>query len=718
MNYTGQFKNINNTLYQIDIDINNGITGSTEMVLDGEPFKVDYNAGETIYEPLKLSNSTCSILSSSYLFDIYSSTAQGTKLTLKNVDSNSVEWVGYVTPNIYTQAFEQPIEQIDLEAIDGLSTLENYTYNQIDFNGKKIKSLQDILIQCIKQCNCYNHIYINQNNSLTSSIDKTKIIDKLFIAEQNFFNSDSTPATDTTPAIAASSMNYKEVLSEILKYLGYTIIAFGDSVYILDYDYISNSYSNYSTYSTTNNWLTYSTGTTNLIDVHSITNDSFKAAGGTIELDTTYNQISIKTSLFKEDSLIPDFFDVNHLNNITLNTHYWEDALYPEVNGYKQNLKYFKNDMYNYIWYDNDVNWNNITIGDNITVSNLTNNIGAIVTQQFSYKLSDPAPTSKSYSNYIQLVRHLTFSPTAAQNVAMPVLRTIVGSIPNNSYLFDNYNINISGSALWMTNDKMKQYYIDPSVVGKYDTDFLEEDINLTAKIQIGNKYWNGTNWTTTDSTFKILFAKGTETHLFNKWFNIKNSVTRAQLNVSGQLIPIHLYDQLIGDIELTLYTPKSIETDGDFIQIDNVFIKDLSFKLVKENLGKNDETDTEYLNVINSNFVNKFSDLSFKVCSQTNKGMNYSSVIELSDIGTYKYNSGIFNKSLNKSQLQEYNIIEKYVDQYSTPKKILNLTLGNNYYPYTLFNCSLFPADKYIINKMSIDYYNSNNLVTIVEKI
>ena len=144
MNYTGQFKNIKNTLYQIDIDVNNGITGSTEIVLAGEPFKVDYNAGDTIYSPLKLSNATCSILSSSYLFDIYSSTAQGTKLTLKNVDLNSVEWVGYITPNIYTQGFEQQIEQIDLEAIDGLSTLDNYTYNQIDIDNKKIKSLQDI----------------------------------------------------------------------------------------------------------------------------------------------------------------------------------------------------------------------------------------------------------------------------------------------------------------------------------------------------------------------------------------------------------------------------------------------------------------------------------------------------------------------------------------------------------------------------------------------
>ena len=310
MNYTGQFKNINNTLYQIDIDVNNGVTGSTEIVLAGEPFKVEYNSNGTIYEPLKLSNATCSILSSSYMFDIYSSTAQGTKLTLKNVDTNSVEWVGYVTPNIYTQGFETTIEQIDLEAIDGLSTLENYNYNQIDSDNKKIKSFENILIHLISKCNCYNHIYVNQNNSLISSIDKLKIIDKLFISEQNFYNDDATYTTFDT------SMTNKEVLTEMLQYLGYTIVAYGDSVYLLDYDYIKNGYTNYTVYSTSNNWSTYTTGTIILNDIHSITSDSFKSNGGTIELDTTYNQIAIKTSVYKNESLLPDFFDDKLLSNI------------------------------------------------------------------------------------------------------------------------------------------------------------------------------------------------------------------------------------------------------------------------------------------------------------------------------------------------------------------------------------------------------------------
>ena len=186
-------------------------------------------------------------------------------------------------------------------------------------------------------------------------------------------------------------------------------------------------------------------------------------------------------------------------------------------------------------------------------------------------------------------------------------------------------------------------------------------------------------------------------------------------IDANGQLIPIKATDSLIGDVEFTLYTPQNIIPK---FRVDNVFLKDFKIEIVKQNLENNSDTDTQYVNVINSNFVNEFSELSFKVCSQTNKGMNYSSIIEKNDIGVYKYNQSIFNKSLNKDQLQEHNIIEKYVNQYSIPKKILNLTLENCYFPYTLFDYSLFPTDKYIVSKMSIDYFNNNNLLTIVEKI
>jgi hypothetical protein len=91
MIYTGQFKSINNTLYQVDINVNDGNNGTSEIIFSDEPFKIELNTNSTIYEPLKLSNATCTIISDSYNFNLYSATAQGTKMTLKDVDNNLIK---------------------------------------------------------------------------------------------------------------------------------------------------------------------------------------------------------------------------------------------------------------------------------------------------------------------------------------------------------------------------------------------------------------------------------------------------------------------------------------------------------------------------------------------------------------------------------------------------------------------------------------------------
>ena len=200
-----------------------------------------------------------------------------------------------------------------------------------------------------------------------------------------------------------------------------------------------------------------------------------------------------------------------------------------------------------------------------------------------------------------------------------------------------------------------------------------------------------------------------------NKWFSVKNQVQYQDfISETGQKIPIKATDQIFGDINFMLYTPQNVIPHH---RVDNVFLKDFTVKLVNQNSEKDTATDTQYLNVIDTNYINQFSDLDFKICSQTNKGLNYSSVIQLNDDGTYSYNNAINNKALNKTQLQEYNIIEKYVNQYSEPQKKLNITLANNYKPFSLFTCGLYPDDKYIVDKMSIDYYNDTNLLTIINK-
>jgi hypothetical protein len=203
--------------------------------------------------------------------------------------------------------------------------------------------------------------------------------------------------------------------------------------------------------------------------------------------------------------------------------------------------------------------------------------------------------------------------------------------------------------------------------------------------------------------------------HFYYKWHSVRNDVYyNSFIGESGQQIPIKKSDGLVGGVEFTLMSPQNIFPD---YTLGSVWLKDFSLKLVKPNKNKNNDTDTEYKNVINTDFVNEYSEMNLKVCSDTDKGMNYSSVIQ-SINGVMSFNQSIKTKALGIDQKQEYNIIQSYVNQYSTPAKKLNITLANIFKPYSLLTInSIFPTEKFIVDGMSIDVKNDTNLLNIVSK-
>ena len=384
---------------------------------------------------------------------------------------------------------------------------------------------------------------------------------------------------------------------------------------------------------------------------------------------------------------------------------------------YSYYYKFYNNNKFQNLYYTKaGVPLSNTTLDYNF----LCNNVGSAFLRTASYISNEtPDTVSLSYTDYILLFRHLEKNPTSTTNYSKPILKLNPVAIPETSYGYDNYFLVLTGGAYWTKNDGSA--FIDVTSKdtdsGDYvndDIDFSQDELFLEAKLKIGNKYWNGSKWQSVDVNFKIYFdAPGySKIYVYYNWYNTKNNVNIADnINLLGQSIPIKKSDKLVGDVDFQIMTPCNVVPDS---RVDCVWLKDFKIQLVKPNINKDQTTDTEYKNVINLDYVNEFSGLTFKVCSDTNKGLNYSSVIDPDNI----FVATVTNKSLNKDQLQEHNIIEKYVNQYSTPRKILNLTLENCYYPYTLFDCALFSTDKYIVSKMSIDYFNNNNTLTIVEKI
>ena len=107
-------------------------------------------------------------------------------------EAGSVVWTGYVTPNLYDMGFVEEREQIDIECIDALSTLQYIKYNS-DF--KNVVTFLDLLRKILQSCNAYTHFYFTNNIQLTKGGTDT-VLEKLFIAEDNFFDKKEDKETD------------------------------------------------------------------------------------------------------------------------------------------------------------------------------------------------------------------------------------------------------------------------------------------------------------------------------------------------------------------------------------------------------------------------------------------------------------------------------------------------------------------------------------------
>ena len=150
MIYTGYFKDINDVDYTVKITTSTG-NQTREITLGGNPFITEMDgSSDNIYVPAKYQAATVSVISGDYMFDVYSSKAQNTKVELKK--GNAIIWTGYATPNLYNQGFVEDREEFSIECIDGLSTLQYIKYKS---ENKKILSFAEILTKILNECNCY-----------------------------------------------------------------------------------------------------------------------------------------------------------------------------------------------------------------------------------------------------------------------------------------------------------------------------------------------------------------------------------------------------------------------------------------------------------------------------------------------------------------------------------------------------------------------------------
>ena len=304
--YTAEFTSIRNVNYKIEINTEKG-SGTHTLMLSGEPFSTKMDSeGKNIYSPLKTTSATVGIMTKSLESNIYSGKAKGTSVKFTNTDTNKVEFVGYVTPCKYDQDWNEELEEVEIECIDGIAVLKSIPY---PVTGS-VETFANIIFNCLKQSGCFKKLYVTDNVQLTVN-GTDNIIEKLRVSQNNFFEEKQEGQTNDDVA-----MSCYDVLIEVMQFLGYTMFAEGDEVYIIDYDAIKRGNNKYFSYNLTGTTLgTYTTVTKSYS--HQITGESIGETGTTVSLDKVYNKVTVKDDFYTYDSLFPNFGDAKFETNIT-----------------------------------------------------------------------------------------------------------------------------------------------------------------------------------------------------------------------------------------------------------------------------------------------------------------------------------------------------------------------------------------------------------------
>lgn len=713
MKYTGLFKNINDEPYTVNITTNNDTSTIKEIVLGRNPFVVSTKS-EGLYSTLKLREATITIVNDRYLFDIYSSTAHGTKVEVYN-GADDVVFMGYITPNAYSQGYSSYLEEIEVQAVDGISTLEYFNY---ETDVKTIVSFLSIIDKCLAKCNCYSTVIYPKSMRLNET-DSGDFLSQLYINENNFFDDDS----------EQSAWKLKDVLDELLKFLGLSLTIYNNEVILLDYDYIRAGGNQYWKHT-----INGATTTIQLSDDYTISSESHRNSNASLSLSDTFNQISIKANLYPIENVLPDFFEEKYLNAILYNgVTTVERKPSNNANKYAYLCKFYSNTRYKQIFYRNVTH--QIVSVDKADDQTLYENIGCCFGKIACYDMNNK-PSSLRWENMLMVSNgvngnegrfddELKYANEMA--VQLPVLsintdyqiETALQTIDNKkSYLVFEGECYNGGEASPFVNSESKADGRLTATVNGGMEDYI------ICKLQVGNKYWNGDRWTTTESRFSVKVGED-DSNVFYNWNSIRNNVTFDMgIDKDGWAIPISNSDNLYGKINLTVYRPKipSIfltALDKPFKIIPKFcVIKNFSLTLCTQTIDyindeKNDD-DVKYINIIDENFVNEFDGLELKINSQASKDYSFSSVMQKFD-DSFVYNKGLYNIPLNKKQLQEYNVIEKMYNHFKDTKKIISMTIENALKPYSVvIENNLKTA--FVVDAQEIDYANDTNTVTLNE--
>lgn len=751
---------------------------SEELMMADSPFVVEYATEETdLFKPYKCSTATVSFYQENLNYNIISSTGddvfvqllklkepkvEGYNYTSIKTDAKffDVEWVGFATPNTYSQSFNSIIDSFQLECQDAFSILKYYDYQK---TNETSVSMVDILLRYVKILKCYKNIYISNNSGINQYEEPKNILEVCSILNRNFFDEDNQPE------------KVIDILENMFRFYGLSCVPYKDSLYLVNYKAILEGYNEYKYYYQKENGLTFYNddfiegGSAQLSDTMDIKKEDFASNDTKVSFVGTFNKVKVKDDMYVADTSIVDLSDTSnviypsfvyngdyHIDNVK--EKYSLCYLLPKEPNGQSIIDTVKFHMYRRDRIDQisepsvetldmeDVSDQFMNYQDNRIDYSTTQAFNMACYLQYDSKKVDDLEKDDPVFSYKKC--YAIFQPPG-------IATTKDGEVSWSGFPSDllygkgaQAMIDFIGENFTYTKDCYLMFsgsfyhYPDTRGVPVESTwttgpDYVDAE-SQWCSLQLGDLWYNGTDWQTEEVRFSIpRDLDNKSTYLSSKPIKDTNKGAYG-IEGSGYVVKLPEDDVLsTKKIQFTIYRPFVVNKNSVYPQFPNYYrafttlIKDFNIELKHGNLLSsiygNDDSDTEYSATVISGAVEDYDDIEQKITTWDNKSINYSSVL----YSDYFTKDGVLEK--NKDYLAVYHdkatgeitcaeehIINSICSEYKKPKILFTATLHKEVKPYELITYHYFREFQnyyyLVVDSQSIDYAYNTNTITAVQ--
>lgn len=677
--YNIHFKNYKNTAYDVKVYIDGYVGQVTELLGARSAFVVEGNDDNFVYEPIRSSTATLTLLGSDLLLDLFSINNQYAPVKLFKGDK--LMWTGYIVPEQFTQPYKPTPDNISIDCISAIGTLENIQYEKQTENG--FITAINLLRYIIRSANGgYEKIYIPYvyGSSEVNYSTKKNIFDEIILAEENFIS---------------EGMMLDEVLEYFCRFFNWTLYDYEGSLYFVDPDW-KGEYFSYG-----EDLVTYEMVTPNTVLLQDI---GFGGSDHTIDVLPGYNKVTVKA--------------INNVfNELVENEEY--DILeeigqkYAQDNKKYDYKKFFKEKLWKLYHYD--INKNEIT--DIESISDINKNVfGSVLMKEALFDGRDENGT------IVPDVSDYPWTNCLQERMMSEDGTVVFGEEDKGKYPILQYEGRTAAwkdGAIGINYECMIRDYPDMMYLGKEDGwDKKNFSIDMVCSLRIGDKYWTGTGWGENMSKFEIV--ANYEGNLTSGWATVKNTKKpdMPYNGLGGYIIELPRDIPIIGKLEFTVYNYRGgiWHTPLWDIRSYGLVIKKFTLNYKKKDgvVDEGENGDRVYENVVNEKFMSELDEIEFGISSYNEDGATYSKALLNGNFLTNNLYSAIEGTLVRPEEA----LIRRIINRYRVTKIKLTQVLKNSdlIHPFTVLYDNSMVSKKFLLLSGVWDYEQNTVTLSMIE--